>query len=587
MKSAVGGRGFEPEDSATWARFKARDAGLLPRWTAAALRWREDAERAKGEREANLEFLGLIDRMRSAPLRPDAADAEVIDRATRCADECAALMQTIGGDAYETGARYCTRWKIDPPNVKEGRPVAPALARMRCPLWWRRKLRAALARANEGAAIALGFVGSKADKYVSEETMRRHSQQVARNRRTLAATIAENDEGQRLTLAELAARSVADAVIRRGELITRLKGFESIGDDCDHRAVFVTLTAPSRYHPTSGGERNPRHDGSTPADAQRHLAKTWARIRSKLDREGVPVYGFRIAEPHADGCPHWHLILWVPDAARLAVLWSVMRRHALAEDGDEAGASRHRITFDRIDRERGSAVGYVIKYIAKAIDGFKVGEWRIDGDLCGDDQLNLSPRVVAWASTWRIRQFQQIGGPPVGLWREVRRVPSEKLAEAPQVARDAWLAAQRFECSPKGADAPVMVARADFGEFVLACGGPVMRRRDRPLMLATRPSEVPTRYGDEATPRPCGLWAVADVLRDFGGAVGALVVGRASRLIESLRRVWRIVRGEPARRAGPWTCVNNCTADDDPARDRWRPGDPVSPADSFRSWAYG
>ena len=41
-------------------------------------------------------------------------------------------------------------------------------------------------------------------------------------------------------------------------------------------------------------------------------------------------------------------------------------------------------------------------------------EW-VCGDLYGNEAMTASQRVDAWASTWRVRQFQQIGGAPVTI----------------------------------------------------------------------------------------------------------------------------------------------------------------------------
>lgn len=522
--------------------------------------WRAESE---AQRAANLELLDVTEQLRGVRLSLDATDAEICDRAQEIASQCAQLATVFHQiEALRAAMERKARGhgiEPPPPDTENN----PAIARMLDPIWWRRGLRKMHAKAVEGAAIRLGYVNRKRDPYVSNESLKRRAQQNERNAQALEATIARNELGQEFTLAELAAKGTANKAIRRAELMTRIAGFERIAKDLGHAGLFFTVTCPSRMHKwrtVNGGNviENPRFDGTTPKEAQRYLATVWARIRAKLKRAGVGLYGFRIAEPNHDGTPHWHLLVF-HEAGQYDELRGIIRHYALQDSPNEAGAALHRVDFKPIDWSRGSAAGYIAKYVAKNIDGYK-----LDKDLLGNDALETSARVEAWAATWGIRQFQQLGGPPVGPWRELRRVEAVP-EQAPEHLKQAHRAVNKTAVFEGRDNASVA-----WNHYVNAQGGVFCGRKYK-IRVATIEREGVGRYGDALTPAPCGVETKGmemhtpkhmEWMEPKTGCYEMWVTW----FVESKRHTWQIVtrnggrlEGERAKPLRPWTCVNNCT----------------------------
>ncbi len=407
------------------------------------------------------------------------------------------------------------RWQIPKPRAGL---LQGLIARLSDEKWWRRQIRTHIGRRVEQWARSIGAVNKRAGVYCSDEAATRHKQRQRRAKQFFKGTDCVNvDTGETIPLDLAVAGSLSDPAIRRAELMTRVAGFEDIAEAMGHVGLFVTLTCPSRMHSHGhDGSENPKYDGTSPREGQWHLRKQWERFRAWANRQALGVYGLRVCEPHHDGAPHWHLLLWcAPQSADR--LLDRMRALALEVDGNEPGAARHRFTVKRIDPAKGTAAGYVAKYVAKNLDGHSVG----DDDEAGAPADSTADRVRAWASTWGLRQFQQIGGPAVTVWRELRRLAtscSDSVLESLRAAADA----------------------GEWAKFVMLMGGPICPRRRRPASVwSVTVTERRNAYGEPAGPRIKGV-----------AVLGAVAITRVHEWV--LRP-----------RSGPWTRGNNCTGPGD------------------------
>ncbi|MGL6527884.1 replication endonuclease [Aeromonas hydrophila] len=391
------------------------------------------------------------------------------------------------------------------------------------PKWWARRLRKIWDQYCEHCAILLGKVRKGVSAYVSSQGL-----QAFIERQRMAAAWLKDMEAYNaqdditISLEDAVKASIANPENRRHELIVRARGFSDVADEMGYVGLFFTWTAPSRFHPwktvrasQAGGpdstEENPKHDGSSPRDSQHYISELWKRCRSALDRnlatrgeflvaDPIDYFGFRVVEPHHDGTPHWHLLIWVKPEHQHRLI-GILQRYALSHDKGDLERKRHpdskkpysditpRFDWKVMDKEKGGAVGYIVKYIAKNIDGYRVGD---EGDLEAETAATEGARRVrAWASLWGLRQFQPLKGPPVGIWRELRRLPG-RLQEAKGIVV-APLASPIMEECRRYADA------VDWKNFTQAMGGPCCRRDERPLSIHRTAFAEPNQYGEPQT----------------------------------------------------------------------------------------
>lgn len=334
---------------------------------------------------------------------------------------------------YSTVVQYMSFYQIPPPKLTakiinnlesdtlteiEHAKVRGVLLRANDESWWKPKLRKLHNRQIETISRLLNQVNKHKGIYASNITVEAFNKQWSSSKELLERTIATNEDGFSMNLAELSKLNVSNPAIRKAELMVRIRGFEDYAKDMGYSALFITMTTPSKYHRSfaRSGDTNPKWQGATPLDAQDYLNRTFQRIRASLNRDKITPFGFRIAEPHHDGTPHWHLLLFIPTEQQKRFV-DTFEQYCLEEDGDEQGAKKSRLKIEYIDADKGSATGYIFKYVNKNIDGE-----GLEYDSYGKDAVTSAVRVKVWASCWGIRQFQQIGGVGVTQWRELRRL---------------------------------------------------------------------------------------------------------------------------------------------------------------------
>lgn len=327
-----------------------------------------------------------------------------------------------------------------------------------------RRLRREAGRADSWLAACLGLVGGRRGDgrpdFISYAGLYRwqfRQRRAAEYGRTHAIF-----DGKSGTALDVVMRAAAEA--RRAQVVAMTMGMVEAGKRQGLTPVFVTLTLPPEWHPnpSKGGQH---HDPAlSPAAAADHLQDLWHRVLAMLRKRRVKLWGLWVVEPHRDGCPHRHAVVWMR-ADEIGDLRECVEHHFPGE---------HQTEIRPLCDGAASAATYILTYVMKGLPSAE----RVvpDGKLkpTEEDHHGQWSRYRAWASQIGVRRWGTFGlrRGLTSLWRGIYGM---KEAPAEPHARRVWRAMRKGKWA---------TALALLGAW----------SRDPRLTLAYREQE--TRFGD-------------------------------------------------------------------------------------------
>jgi hypothetical protein len=201
------------------------------------------------------------------------------------------------------------------------------------------------------------------------------------------------------------------------EINTRVNTLVNNSKEKGFMPVFVTLTLPSYFH-------RKKEDGSlyiSPNESAKALSNVWAKfLRLKIFEHlkndfGEAMTYFRVYEPHKSGVPHLHAMLFIPTEYILKVKKRFYSYFMDSKTWGKTKDKKHDIGALNIGglgfrytwyKEKGGAVGYIMKYILKT---FK--------DV---DSKEIQHSVYWYAKHRVIRFLSSRSLIPLSIYRKVR-----------------------------------------------------------------------------------------------------------------------------------------------------------------------
>lgn len=173
-----------------------------------------------------------------------------------------------------------------------------------------------------------------------------------------------------------------------GEIQNRIDTLSREAENAQLTPIFLTLTLPSEFHAMKEDKKtkrlvhNPKFNGTKPKEAVKVLTKMWSKLRhdrSLKELSKTQRMYYRVNEPHKDGTPHTHILLFIPSDR--------------IERIEKAFNRLFNPKTNKLVKNIESAKNYIMKYINKTLPKSK------DEQTLDDEYLN------AWYIKNRVNRF--------------------------------------------------------------------------------------------------------------------------------------------------------------------------------------
>ncbi len=289
------------------------------------------------------------------------------------------------------------------------------------PDFWIKKINQTVAQNRDIIASKLGFMG-EGKKYtcVTESTLREFKKSFLKQERFRQKKIAVNVEtGDYFHLSDT--KSPKDSAVTEATCV--LNGLARYAVKVDYCCIFVTMTLPARSRLSN--EKSPLG----PIELNDKLKNIWSDYNSKRSQLKSPSYVFRVIEAHADGTPHWHLIMFFTKKS------SAKHKNDFFDAfGLITSTKSLRISWKKIELPKDNPSGKAIK--VEPI-GYLVKKIQHEFTNNGSNIKMGNPNAInaAYMRLWGFNNYDFLGLPQItrALWRELR---SDHYPVLPQELQD-------------------------------------------------------------------------------------------------------------------------------------------------------